>query len=295
MTELYKSVIITGAGGMLGRSLAEVLKQRAVRAVGFDRASLDISDKASLRRLFREHRPTLLLNAAAHTKVDACEDEPGKADAINGHAVGQMAQLAREYGTTLVHYSTDFVFDGSSRRPYRVTDSTNPLSAYGRSKLLGEQKLTEHAPQRWLTLRTAWAYGAGGMNFPRIIVERARQGQPLKVVNDEIGSPTYTHDLAAATLDLLDAGASGLWHVTNAGEVSRFEYARAILEEFGVSTQLTPITTAEWFQIRPKQARRPAYSVLDVSPVEQILKRPMRPWRDALRAFKTEVDARGGF
>src|SRR4051812_24848401 len=144
MTELYKSVIITGAGGMLGRSLGETLKQRGVSAVAFGRASLDISDEAALRRIFREHRPTLLLNAAAHTKVDVCEDEPAKADAINGHAVGVMAQLAREYGTTLVHYSTDFVFDGASRRPYRVTDATNPLSAYGKSKLLGEQKLAEH-------------------------------------------------------------------------------------------------------------------------------------------------------
>ena len=280
---------------MLGRSLSETLKQRGVRAVGFDRASLDISDEQSLRRLFREHRPTLLLNAAAHTKVDLCEDEPAKADAINGHAVGLMAQLARDYGTTLVHYSTDFVFDGTSRRPYRVSDSTNPLSQYGRSKLLGEQKLAEHGPARWLILRTAWAYGAGGMNFPRLIVERARQGQPLKVVNDEIGSPTYTHDLAAATFDLLEAGASGLWHVTNSGAVSRFGYAQAILEEFGVAAQLTPITTAEWFQIRPKQARRPAYSVLDVEPVAERTGKPMRPWREALRAYKADVDARGGF
>ena len=128
-----------------------------------------------------------------------------------------------------------------------------------------------------------------------MIVERARQGQPLKVVNDEIGSPTYTHDLAETTLDLLDAGASGLWHVTNAGEVSRFDYAKAVLEEFGLTTSLTPISTAEWFQIRPKQACRPAYSVLDVAPIAAKLGRPMRHWREALRAFKVEVDARGSF
>jgi dTDP-4-dehydrorhamnose reductase len=292
---MYSKVVITGAGGMLGRSLVGVLKQRGIDAVAFDRASLDISDESALARVFREHRPTLLLNAAAHTKVDLCEDEPAKADAINGHAVGAIARLAREYGTALVHYSTDFVFDGSERRPYRVDDPTHPLSRYGQSKLLGEQKLIEHAPPRWLICRTAWAYGAGGMNFPRIIVERARQGQPLKVVDDEVGSPTYTHDLAAATLDLLDAGAAGPWHVCNAGSVSRFDFAKAILEEFGVSTTLTPITTAEWFQIRPKQAHRPAYSVLDVEPIAKLTGKPMRPWRDALRAFKAEIDARGGF
>jgi len=293
---MYERIVITGAGGMLGRSLARVLEQRGRAAIPLDRARLDISDDASIAAVFSEHRPTLLLNCAAHTKVDLCEEESARADAINGHAVGKLAALCREYGTTMVHYSTDFVFDGRGRTsPYRVDEPTNPISAYGRSKLLGERELQSHAPRRWLILRTAWAYGTGGFNFPRVIVERARQGQPLKVVNDEIGSPTYTHDLAEATLDLLDTDANGVWHVTNSGEVSRFDYARAVLEEFGLTTPLTPITTAEWLLIRPKQACRPAYSVLDIEPTIQRLGRPMREWREALREFKPEVDARGGF
>jgi dTDP-4-dehydrorhamnose reductase len=292
---MYQSVIITGAAGMLGRSLAAVLKRRGIAPICFDRASLDISDRAALERIFKQHRPTLLLNAAAHTKVDLCEDESEKANAINGHAVGAMAELSREYGTTLVHYSTDFVFDGKSRRPYRVDDPTNPLSAYGRSKLLGEKLLQENPPPRWLILRTAWAYGTGGMNFPRIIVERGRSGQPLKVVTDEVGSPTYTRDLATTTVDLLDGGASGLWHVSNAGAVSRFDFAKSILRIFGVQTELIPITTAEWLAIRPKQACRPAYSVLDVEPIARKLQKPMRSWEDGLQGFKEEVDARGGF
>jgi dTDP-4-dehydrorhamnose reductase len=290
-------ILITGAGGMLGRSLTQLLEARGRSPLTLDRGRLDIGDEASVARVFAENRPTLLLNCAAHTKVDLCEEESARADAINGHAVGTLAKFCREYGTTMVHYSTDFVFDGRGRsQPYRADEPTHPISAYGRSKLLGETELQANPPPRWLIVRTAWAYGAGGANFPRVIVERARQGQPLKIVNDEVGSPTYTHDLAEATLDLLETDAAGVWHVTNSGEVSRFDYARAILEEFGLDgAPITPITTAEWLLIRPKQACRPAYSVLDVSAVAQKLGRPMRPWREALRAFKAEVDARGSF
>ena len=295
MSQLYDKIVITGAGGMLARSLAETLKQRGVDAIPLGRAALDIADENSVQHMFREHRPTLVLNCAAHTKVDLCEDEPAKADAINGYAVGTLAMLSREYGATLVHYSTDFIFDGSSKRPYRVDDPVNPISAYGRSKLLGEQQLQAKPPPRWLIVRTAWAYGVGGVNFPKIIVDRARQGQPLKVVDDEIGSPTYTLDLAQATLDLLDRDANGIWHVTNSNQVSRYEYARAILDEFALKTELTPITTADWFEIRPKQARRPAYSVLDLDPIAGLVGKPMRPWREALRAFHEEVDRRGSF
>jgi len=141
--------------------------------------------------------------------VDLCEQQRELADAINGHAVGILADQCRRFGTNLVQYSTDFVFDGSLRRPYRPDDPTRPLSAYGSSKLLGEKRLQAHAPQRWLILRTAWLYGRNGPCFPRTMVNVARQGKPLKVVSDQTGSPTLTDDLAEATLDLLDRGATG--------------------------------------------------------------------------------------
>jgi dTDP-4-dehydrorhamnose reductase len=193
----------------------------------------------------------------------------------------------------LVHYSTDFVFDGSGTRPYRPDDPVRPLSAYGRSKLLGEKELQDHAPDRWLILRTAWLYGRNGPCFPRSMVTMARQGKPLKVVNDQVGSPTLTDDLAAATLDLLDAGASGIWHATNGGQTSWFEFTRAILDEFGLTTDLSPTTSAEWFKIRPNSAHRPAYSVLDVGPLEQKIRRTMPDWRDALRRYRHQVEAAG--
>jgi dTDP-4-dehydrorhamnose reductase len=295
MKHLYDRILITGGGGMLARALAEQLRARSFTPSVRDRAALDISDPARVRAVFEERKPTLVLNCAAYTKVDAAEDEPARADAINGYAVGELVNQCALAGAKLVHFSTDFVFDGTSRKPYRVTDQPNPISAYGRSKLLGEEQVLANPSCDALVVRTAWVYGRGGVNFPRVIVEKARQGQPLKVVNDEVGSPTYTADLATATFALLDAGSTGLWNVTNAGQVSRYEYARAILEIFGLKTELAPITTAEWFQIRPKQAHRPAYSVLDLEPLTRQLGRPMRDWRDALADFKRATDAAGGF
>ena len=292
---VYGSILITGGKGMLAHALLRVLAKRGLSAMALDPAALDVTNDARLREVFAEHKPTLLLNCAAHTKVDVCEDEPQKADAINGHAVRQLATLAREHGTFLVHYSTDFVFDGRGTRPYRTDDPTNPLSAYGRSKLLGEQLLQEHAPEQWLILRTAWLYGRGGPNFPRTIIERGRLGQPLKVVNDQVGSPTYTVDLADATFELIDRSLTGIWHVTNSGQTSWYEFARAALAAFSVAAEVSPVTTADWLKLRPKQAIRPAYSVLDTQPLARAIGRPPRNWTQGLADFAAEVNAAGSF
>ena len=292
---MYDSIVITGGRGMLARAIVEALAARNRSAIGLDRNAIDVTNDSDVRRLFAEHKPTLLVNCAAHTKVDLCEDEQEKANAINGHAVGLLAAAARERGTFLVHFSTDFVFDGAGTRPYRVDDPVRPLSAYGRSKLLGEQQLQSNAPTRWLILRTAWLYGRGGASFPRTIVERGRQGAALNVVNDQVGCPTYTPDLAEATLDLLDRGQTGIWHVSNAGSTNWFEFARAALSEFGVPAEVAPISTVDWVKARPRQAVRPAYSVLDVEPFARVAGRPMRPWREGLRDFRQAVERAGGF
>lgn len=293
--DLYQSILITGGKGMLAQALRQLLESRNLPYVAPGRADADVTNPDQLKQLFATHKPTLVLNCAAHTKVDLCEDEKEKADAINGHAVGTLASLAREHHAFLVHYSTDFVFDGSGTRPYRTDDPVNPVSAYGRSKLLGEQLLQKNAPARWLILRTAWLYGRGGASFPKTIIERARAGQPLKVVNDQFGSPTHTPDLAEATLDLVHHRAHGIYHVTNAGTATWFEFAQTILKEFDLPASVTPITSTNWQQIRPSSAIRPAYSVLDLEPFERLVGRPMRPWRDALHAFHQSVKASGSF
>jgi dTDP-4-dehydrorhamnose reductase len=291
--KLYDSIVITGAGGMLGHAFADALQARNVRPISLSRSDLDIANDGQLSAAFEKHRPTLVLNCAAHTKVDLCEQDKEKADAINGYAVGRMAELCRKHNACLVHISTDFVFDGALRRPYRVDDSVNPLSAYGRSKLLGEAELQKHAPQRFLLVRTAWVYGRHGANFPRTMVQAAQAGKSLAVVNDQFGSPTYTPDLAEGILALLDAGASGLWHLTNSGTTNWYEFAAAALKQFGVEARMSPVSSQEWKKNRPTSATRPGYSVLDIEPFAKIIGRPMRSWREALADFHGVVQRHG--
>ncbi len=243
---LYDSILIIGGQGMLGHASNDLLVSRGCQPVVVDLPQIDITDPSAVKKLFADRNPTLVLNCAAHTNVDRCEQEKEKADAVNGYAVGLLARSCKTSDATLVHISTDFVFDGSLRRPYVPTDPVNPLSAYGKSKLLGERELQQNAPARWLIVRTAWLYGRHGLNFPRTIVQAAQAGKPLSVVNDQVGSPTYTVDLAEAILHLLDSGAAGLWHATNSGHASWYDFAKATLEEFGLPAQVAPLTSAEW-------------------------------------------------
>ena len=288
--DVYRSVIITGGNGMLAHELNNVLRARGIVPVMSDRSDCDITNTAQLARLFQFHRPTLLLNCAAHTGVDQCEDETDLANMINGQAVGHLSQLAREYHTKLVHFSTDFVFDGHIDRPYRPDDIPNPLSAYGRSKLFGEQRVQQVSPPAWLTVRTSWLFGRHGHCFPKVIIDRARAGHPLKVVDDQTGCPTYAADLAAAVLELVDRNASGMWHLTNGTPTTWFEFSKAILKQFEIAAEVTPISTRQWMEIRPKQAIRPSYSVLDTEGYSALTGKEMRPWRDALRDYRTACE-----
>lgn len=274
---------------MLAHELDRVLRARGVQPVLARRAQCDVSDRAHVSRLFQEYRPTLLLNCAAHTGVDLCEDEPERANAINGEGPGYLAELSKEYRSKLVHFSTDFVFSGQIDRPYRPDDTPAPLSAYGKSKLLGEERIKTVAPPTWLTVRTSWLFGRHGNCFPKIIVDRASSGHVLKVVNDQVGCPTYAADLAGAVLELIDRNAEGIWHITNAGPTNWFEFAGAVVREFGIIAEVSPISTAQWVAMRPRQAVRPPYSVLDLEPYAALTGRRMRDWRDALRDYRTET------
>ena len=291
--DLYRSILLLGSEGMLGHAVVDALSRRGHQPNCPTLAQLDICDQAALSAVFDRSRPTLVLNCAAHTNVDLCERESQKADDINGRAVGTIAVLCRSNGAVLLHISTDFVFDGSLRRPYRADDPVNPLSAYGRSKLLGETELKKNSPQHWLIVRTAWLYGRYGTNFPRTIVQAAQAGKPLYVVNDQTGSPTYAPDLAQAILAILDSGARGIWHVTNAGQTTWFDFAKATLAEFGIKAELAPLGSQQWKQMRPNSAIRPAYSVLDIEPFTRQTGHTMRPWPAALADFRQAVQANG--
>jgi len=285
MSSLYDRTIITGGNGMLAKALIRALRQRGVEPIALDRAALDITNIDAVLDVAQERLPTLVINCAAYTKVDQCEQESDLAERININGTANLAAAAKASRVKLVHFSTDFVFNGRSTRPYLPTDPTDPLSAYGRSKLGGEVAVREILRDQGLVIRTAWLYGPGGASFPKTMLDVARAGKPLRVVNDQIGSPTYTDDLAAATLDLLDRNAQGIVHVTNAGQTSWFDFAKAIFEEFDLHPDLQPITSDDWKRMRPQSAIRPAYSVLDLSSFESITGRSMRHWREALRDF----------
>ena len=283
----FQRVLLLGGRGMLAQALDRSLRRRGVTAASVDSDGCDITDAARVGRLFEEVRPTLVLNAAAYTAVDKAEQEEDLATRVNGAAVGHLVRAAGDHGAVLVHFSTDFVFDGAATSPYAIDAATSPLSAYGRSKLAGEQALKTSGYGGWLCLRTSWLYGPwAGRPFPKVMIEAARAGKPLSVVSDQRGSPTFTPDLAEAALALVEAGARGMFHCTGAGETSWFEFCRRTLDVFGIQpTELKAITSAEWDQMRPGTARRPAYSVLDCSATAAAIGRPLRHWEAGLRDY----------
>lgn len=282
--------LLVGDRGMLAHAIKRAMDARRLDYAGVDLPECDITNRESVAASFDRLRPGVVINCAAYTNVDGCETNAALADAVNATGVGNLAAACRERGATLVHFSTDYVFDGTLRRPLKPDDPVGPASAYGRSKLLGEQLLQQNAPPRWLVIRTAWLYGPNGPNFPQAILNAAKAGTPLRVVSDQVGSPTFTADLAEATLDLLDRDAAGVWHVANAGQTNWHEFATAVLEEFGIARPVEPITSDDWAKMKPGAAARPAYSVFDLAPFEQLAGRPMPHWRDALRRYRLALE-----
>jgi dTDP-4-dehydrorhamnose reductase len=290
---LYDSILIAGGNGMLAYAIKQTLVDRSLKFSSIDIDTHDLTKEADVARAFAEYKPTLLINCAAYTNVDRCEEEPDTANAVNGTLVGHLAKACKSAGTALVHYSTDYVFNGETGRPWRSDDRVKPLSAYGRSKVLGEQLLQANAPPRWIIARTQWLYGTHGRNFVQTILGAAKARRPLDVVDDQIGSPTYTFDLAEATLNVLDRGGNGIWHLSNSGQTSWFGFTRQIMKEFGVTpVSLGPTTSAQWKQMRPQAAHRPAWSVFDLSPYEKLTGHPMPSWEQGLAAYR-KVEAAG--
>lgn len=277
--------VILGAGGMLATVWAETmgsgLRHARLGPVAFlTAAECDITNPGDLARAIAPG-VRVVINCAAYTAVDQAESEEARATEINGAAVGLIAARCREVGATLVHYSTDYVFDGSATSPYRVDAPRNPVGAYGRSKTVGEE-LLERSGADFLNLRTAWLYAHCGSNFVRTIAKAARERPALRVVNDQRGMPTSCATLVDITLRLLAADARGTLHACNSGECTWFDLASAIVERVnaatGASCAVEPCASSEY----PRPAKRPAYSVLDLGPTEALIG-PITPWRDALR------------
>lgn len=281
-------IVIAGCNGQLGRSLANTAPANA-QLVRLASAVLDISDPAAVADQISRHRPDIIINAAAYTAVDRAEAEEDRAFAVNATGPALLAEAARRCGARLVHISTDFVFSGDTGIPYRTDSPTAPLSAYGRSKLAGEQAAGSDA----LILRTAWVYGPDGNNFVRTMLRLMAERPEIKVVADQIGTPTYAPALAEAIWGLIAAHASGIYHYTDSGVASWYDFAVAIQEEAldaGLLTRrtiVTPIATVDF----PTPARRPHFSVLDKSATVALLGKPPPHWREQLRKMMATISA----
>ena len=292
------NILLFGAGGQLGTKLKTLLSARGfVRAL--DQVDIDLCDLAGLRKQLNENKPDLIVNAAAYTAVDAAEKESERARLVNAEAPRVMAECAQERGALLVHYSTDYVFDGTARTPYTETSPTHPLGVYGATKLAGEEAVAASGAS-FITLRTAWLYSNHGKNFLNTMLRLAAERPELRVVNDQIGCPTFSDLLAEATMQMLDGlyvnGAirkerCGLYHATCTGETSWWGFAKRIVELAGYSerVKVTPIPTSEY----PTPARRPAYSVLSNGKLAQVFGIRLPDWEQGLIRCLAERGAGG--
>jgi dTDP-4-dehydrorhamnose reductase len=272
-------ILVTGASGLLGRQVVEIARSRGHDEVGLSRAELDVTDAPLVAKVVASHSPEAVVHCAAYTAVDRAESEPDRAHAVNRDGARHVAQAAKDAGALLLYVSTDYVFDGSARRPYRPNDPTGPLSVYGRSKLEGEEAV-QGVGGAWIVVRTSWLYG-GGSGFVPAILRRAARGEALRIVDDQRGRPTWAPHAAAALLEVLERGVRGVWHVAGGGECTWLELATEAVRLAGYPVAVDSISTGEF----GAPAQRPAYSVLDLEATERLLGRPMIHWRSALEQY----------
>jgi len=273
-------LLIAGSKGQLAREIAAQAADAGYEVEGFDVDELSISDFGAVVRKVSAAKPDLLINCAAYNNVDGAEQDWENAFLANGIGVKNLAIASAEAGAVFVHYGTDFVFNGEKRVPYTIADMPDPISSYGQSKLLGEELLQAHGTNYYL-IRTSWLFGDGAFSFPLKVQEWAAKNDKLRIVDDQVASPTYCADLAEATLKLVKTGAFGLYHITNSGHCSRYEWARHILEVIGWKGTLEPAKSAEF----KTPARRPEYSVLDNFPLQQTIGSLLPSWQDATERF----------
>lgn len=269
-------ILIVGANGMLGH---DMMSRIGEQARGVDLGDINITDLESTFRVVKTLKPNVVINCAAYTDVDGCESNAETAMQVNGEGVAHLAMASREIGAKLVHISTDYVFDGGKGSPYQEDDPTGPLNVYGESKLAGEMNAAFNPDH--LVVRTQWLYGLRGKNFVETMLKLGAEKDELTVVDDQIGSPTWTVDLAAAIAALISSGCRGTYHVANSGYCSWNGFAQAIFEESGLSVNVKPMTTDQL----NRPARRPLYSTLDCGKLMLDTGFSPQPWREALKSY----------
>jgi dTDP-4-dehydrorhamnose reductase len=269
-------ILLTGRNGQVGWELERALPALG-EVVATDRSTLDVADPEAIRRVVRDIRPNVIVNAAAYTAVDRAESEPDVAMRVNAVAPGVLAEEAKRLGALMVHYSTDYVFDGRKRSPYREDDAPNPISHYAHTKLEGERAIAASGCNE-LILRTSWVYGPRAANFYQIIRRKAAAGEPMMMVDDQTSVPTTSAFLAAHTVALLGKKASGLLHLVPSGAATRYEFAREVVKATGSQSRVTAVST-DYF---PSAAARPTYSVLDNSKAARLLGYALPDWKELL-------------
>jgi dTDP-4-dehydrorhamnose reductase len=280
-------ILVIGHNGMLGSDMMIVARSAGHDVIGIDVPDIDITKRESIQQCLAAVNPQTIINCAAYTAVDACETNSELAFAVNAQGAGLLAGCAHESKAVLVHFSTDYVFDGTKKQPYVESDPTNPVSVYGRSKLEGEQLVQKNC-RRSFIFRIAWLYGAKGSNFVKTIQTLAQKnlslGIPLRVVNDQVGTPTWTVDVCRQTFGMIGTEHYGLYHCTSEGRCSWFDFALEIVRAAGIGAQVVPCSTAEF----PRPAPRPANSVLENSGLKKLGLNSMPHWKEAFEEFLRE-------
>ena len=277
-------VLVTGASGQLGQAIQFIAKDYGeIEFVYTDSDEADITDKLKLKTIFERVKPNYCINAAAYTAVDKAESEQDKAYTINVTGAKNLAEICGEFGATLIHVSTDFVFDGTGKKPYTEEDKTNPLGVYGKTKRDGEIEIQKALKEHYI-IRTSWLYSQFGNNFMKTMLRLSKERDTLGVVSDQIGTPTHAVDLAKAIMKVITSNAEvyGLYHFSNEGIASWYDFAHKIFEINNVAINLNPIPTSAY----PTPAKRPEYSVLSKQKIKDTFGIIIKKWEESLEQYK---------
>ena len=283
------TILVTGSNGQLGSELKELaFIHSEYKFVFFSREYLPVNDKSAIEKVFLKHQPAYLINCATYTAVDKAESEIEQANEINGTAIGTLAAMCKQNKTKFIHISTDYVFNGNASSPLKETDKVDPVNAYGASKLLGEQLALDHNPES-IIIRTSWVYSFYGKNFVKTMIRLMKERENIGVVSDQIGSPTYAADLAEAIIKIIGSGKweAGIYNFSNEGNISWFDFANEIKSLIGSSCTINPLTTEQF----PTPAKRPRYSVLDKTKIQQAFSIQLKEWKASLRDCLEKLQA----
>ncbi|NHM29981.1 dTDP-4-dehydrorhamnose reductase [Neobacillus terrae] len=276
-------VVVTGAAGQLGQDVLKELERKGHEGIGAGREQLDITNEEAAIAFIEDVRPDAILHCAAYTNVDKAEEDEDNAYKVNALGTEYLAKAAKKVGAKLLYVSTDYVFDGNAKEPYEVDHPTSPLGAYGRTKLAGEELLKKNLDEFFI-VRTAWVYGIYGNNFVKTMLRLGEERGEVGVVHDQVGSPTYTVDLAAFIVELIESENYGVYHASNEGICSWYEFAVEIFKQAGLDVKVNPLTSDKF----PRPAARPKYSVLSKKKITEQGFTPLRDWKEALAAYLEE-------